>query len=477
MKKQIFERIKEVCDFHSDELIVVGVSGGADSVCLLDCFHKMGYKLVIAHFNHQLRLQAKNDALFVEKISKQLGLPFELGTSDVKEYAEESHKSIEEAARILRYQFLMKIANKYHSKYIAVAHNADDQVETVMMHLIRGSGISGLTGMKEKTIIDEFDKEIVILRPLLSVWRSEIEDYLQNNEMTYREDETNFDLQFTRNQIRYDLIPGITKKYPKFKEQIWQTAFLLSEDKEIIDRELEKAWDEIIDQSKKGIIRCIRSDFLKLGLGLQRHLLRKMVFFLQPSIRDISFESIQRGIDGIYNDQSGIIDLEGNLCVELTDNSYYVFEKNVPWAEQFFPQINEDKLISIDGNRMIEFGKNWILKTELIEKVDPRYFINKSDPNIIEIDYLAVKDNQLKISKKDPGDRFSPFGMSNNTIKIGEFFINEKIPKSARNNWPLLKDMDGKIIWVMGLRLSEEFKITPETKKIIRFELFQQLIN
>ncbi len=477
MKKQIFDRIKKVCDFHKSELIVVGVSGGADSVCLLDCFQKMGYKLVIAHFNHQLRLQAEKDASFVERISKQLGLPFELGTSDVKEYAEESHKSIEEAARILRYQFLMKIAKKFNAKYVAVAHNADDQVETVMMHLIRGSGISGLTGMKEKTIIDEFDKEIVILRPLLSIWRSEIEDYLKINDLIYREDETNFDLQFTRNQIRNELIPGITKNYPKFKEQIWQTAFLLTEDKEIIDRELEKTWDEIIDHSKTGIIHCIRSDFLSLSLGLQRHLLRKMVFFLRPSIRDISLESIQRGIDGIFTHQSGIIDLEGNLCVELTETAFYVFEKNVPWAEHFFPQVNEDKIISIDGNRIIEFGKNWILKTELIEIHDKRYFINKSDRCIIEIDYLAVKDNQLKISKKVPGDRFSPFGMHNNTIKIGEFFINEKIPKSARHNWPLLKDMDGKIIWVMGLRPSEEYKITPKTKKILRFELCQQIIN
>ena len=400
MKKQIFERIKEVCDFHKGELIVVGVSGGADSVCLLDSMYKMGYKLVIAHFNHQLRLQAENDALFVEKISNQLDLPFELATSDVNLYAEQSHKSIEEAARILRYQFLISTAKKFHSKYIAVAHNADDQVETVLMHLIRGSGISGLTGMKEKTIIDEFDKEIIILRPLLSIWRSEIEEYLQNNNVTYREDETNRDLQYTRNQIRNELIPVITKKYPKFREQIWQTAFLLKEDKEIIDKELEKTWGEIIDHSKTGIIRCIRSDFINLSLGLQRHLLRKMVFFVQPSIRDISFESIQRGIDGVYKLQSGFIDLEGNLCIELTDKAFYVFEKSVQWAKRFFPQVEEDRIFSIDGNGMIEFGPNWFLKMQILDIVDTHFQVDKSNPNVIEIDYFSVKSKQLRYYEK-----------------------------------------------------------------------------
>ena len=474
MKKQIFERIKEVCDFHKGELIVVGVSGGADSICLLDSMHKMGYQLVIAHFNHQLRLQAENDAVFVEKITNQLGLPFELATHDVKKYAEQSHQSIEEAARNLRYQFLIKTAKKFHSNYVAVAHNADDQVETVMMHLIRGSGISGLTGMKETTIIDEFDKEIIILRPLLSVWRSEIEDYLQNNDLTYREDETNRDLQYTRNQIRNELIPGIMKKYPKFKEQIWQTAYLLTEDKEIIDKEIERTWDEIIDYSKTGIIRCFRSDFIKLSLGLQRHLLRKIVFFLQPSIRDISFESIQRGIDSLYKHQSGIIDLEANLCIELTDNAFYVFENSVPWAKQFFPQVEEGKIISIDGNGMIEFGTKWILKTQLLDASDMNYQVDKSNPNVIEIDYFSLKSKQLKISKKESGERFSPYGMGNSSIKIGEFFINEKIPKSARKNWPILKELEGKIIWIMGLRPSDEYKITPETKKILRLEMSQK---
>jgi len=474
MKKQIFERIIEVCDFHKSELIVVGVSGGADSVCLLDNLHKMGYKLVIAHFNHQLRLQAENDALFVEKISKQLGLPFELDTSNVKKYAEQSHKSIEEAARMLRYQFLIRTAKKFHTRYVAVAHNADDQVETVMMHLIRGSGISGLTGMKEKTIIDEFDKEIFILRPLLSVWRSEIEYYLQNNDLTYHEEETNRDLQYTRNQIRNELIPGITKKYPKFREQIWQTAFLLTDDKKIIDSKVDKTWDEIIDHSKTGIIRCTRSDFIKLSLGLQRHLLRKMVFFLQTSIRDISFESIQRGIDSLNEHQSGIIDLEGNLCIELTGKEFYVFDKRIQWAEKFFPQVKEDKMISLDENGMIEFGTNWFLKTQLIDTANMQYQADISNPNVIEIDYFSVKGKQLKISKKESGERFLPFGMGNSSIKIGEFFINEKIPKSARKNWPLLKELDGKIIWVMSLRLSDEYKITRETKRILRFDMGQK---
>jgi tRNA(Ile)-lysidine synthase len=195
---------------------------------------------------------------------------------------------------------------------------------------------------------------------------------------------------------------------------------------------------------------------------------------LQPSIRDISFESIQRGIDSINVHQSGMIHLEGNLCIELTDTEIFIFDKRITWAEQFFPQVEEEKIICIGGNENIEFGSNWFLKTQLIDTGEMQYQVVKSNSNVIEIDYFSVKNNQLKISKKESGERFSPLGMGNSSIKIGEFFINEKIPKSARKNWPILKELDGKIIWVMGLRISDDYKVTPETKKILRFEMVQK---
>jgi len=475
MKKLINERVEEGCNFYKSELIIIGVSGGADSICLLDCMHKQDYKLVVAHFNHLLRPSAFKDALFVENLSTDLGLQFELGSGDVEKFAKESNRSIEEAARILRYQFLFNTAKKFHSKTIVVAHNADDQVETVLMHLIRGSGISGLTGMKQKTTIDEFDKEIFILRPFLSVWRSEIESYIFSNGLSFCEDETNQDIKYTRNKIRNTVIPEIEKSYPKFKEQIWQSSSLLSEDKTIIDKQVNQTWEEIIDYTKNGVICCNRSDFLLLNLGIQRHLLRKIVTFLKPTIRDISFESIQRGIDNLSRNKPGIIDLEGNLCLEINHSTFFVYHKNTNWVELFFPQIQDEHSISVLEDRLVQLSPTWFLKFQFLENSIDQLQIEKSNPNLIEIDYDSLIHAQLKVTNKSAGDRFSPFGMNKKMQKIGELFINEKIPKSARKNWPILKEMDGKIIWVIGLRLSDDYKITFKTKKILRLEILQKL--
>jgi tRNA(Ile)-lysidine synthase len=472
MEQRILSLLKEEIQVETGEVVVVGVSGGADSVCLLSILQKGGYKAVAAHFNHQLRAEANRDAEFVQNLAEKLNCPFESGSADVQLFALERHKSIEEAARLMRYQFLVHTAEKYNSKFIAVAHNADDQVETVMMHLTRGSGLYGLSGMKTKTIIAEFHPEIPIIRPLLSAWRSEIEEYLQDNGLSFCIDETNWDAKYTRNKFRLNVIPYLAELYPKFKEKIWNTAFLLSSDLEIIDAEVNQVWKKFVDESKAGVIRIAREGFLSETMGIQRYLIRKAVSYLQPFTRDISFESIQRGIAGIQSKQSGLIALEDDLWIELSNDAFFIFKRSAAWEGYFFPQIDTKSPLPIEATGEYAFGPGWILKIESLDAGAIPFQPVISDSRIIALDGAAVKKMPFSITNKSAGDRFSPFGMETGSIKLSDFFINEKIPKSARNNWPILKDRNGEILWVIGLRSANAYKVTSYTRKILRLEIF-----
>jgi len=474
MENRIRKILDEECGIRQNDTVIIGVSGGADSVCLLSIMYKLGFQVVIAHFDHELRESSKDDLKFVKNLSRNLGLQFELGMADVKSYAIQERKSIEEAARILRYKFLIQTAQSYNSKFVVVAHNADDQVETVLMHFIRGSGLNGLIGMRPKTIIEEFHSDIFIIRPMLSVWRNEIEDYLRLNNLDFCFDETNLDSKFTRNKIRNDLIPLLSVMFPNIKNKVLNTANILMGDQDIIQSQVDQAWKNIVDESKPEIIRMMRDDFLSASLGIQRQLLRKAVFQILPSARDITFESINRGIEGIKSLQTGVIELEKNLCVELTGDYFYIFNKSKSWVEQYFPQINNATIIEIDKYGIYEFSPGWFLVLSSCTKFEYPSGNKNDNQNMIEFDHEIIEQFPFYISKKCDGDRFTPFGFRKGSIKLSDFFINEKIPRSARENWPVLKDRNGNILWVLGLRSNNEYKKTSETTKVLKLEVIKK---
>ncbi|MHB8134050.1 MAG: tRNA lysidine(34) synthetase TilS [Anaerolineaceae bacterium] len=471
MEKRIRKILDEDCGIQQEDTIIIGVSGGADSVFLLSIMHNLGFRVVVAHFDHQLRDSAKTDSKFVENLAKNFGLQFELGTADVKRFAIQEQKTIEEAARIQRYKFLIQTAEKYNSKFVMVAHNADDQVETVLMHFFRGSGLNGLIGMRPKTIIKEFHPSIFIIRPILSIWRDEILDYLRLNNIEFCFDETNLDSKFARNKIRNDLLPILTEMFPNIKSKVWNTSNILIGDQDVIQSQVDKKWESLVDDSKTDILRINRADFLSLSLGIQRHLLRRAVFHILPSARDISYESISRGIFGIKNLQTGMIELEKNLCIELAGESFYIFIKCKSWVDLFFPQVNIEENIEVDGCGIYEFGPGWFLKLTSHTHFDLPHEKKNIDSNMIEFDHGIIDKFPFFVSKKQNGDRFTPFGFGKGSIKLSDFFINEKIPRSARKNWPVLRDKNGKILWVIGIRPNDEFKKTSDTKKVLRLEV------
>ncbi|MFT3892449.1 MAG: tRNA lysidine(34) synthetase TilS [Anaerolineales bacterium] len=201
--------LQEQCGLTKDRPIVVGVSGGPDSLCLMGVLRNAGYRLIIAHFNHKLRPDSDADANVVEQTAARLNIVSVIENGDVRGFADSEKISIEEAARTLRYRFLMEQARRFRAQAVAVGHTADDQVETVLMHFLRGAGLAGLKGMTHCTVIKTFDPEVPIVRPLLDVWREETVVYCAANGLRPRHDPSNASLDFFRNRMRHLLIPAL----------------------------------------------------------------------------------------------------------------------------------------------------------------------------------------------------------------------------------------------------------------------------
>ena len=227
MESKFEINLKENCKVKFGKPIILGISGGIDSICMLNLFSRFEIPLIIAHFQHGLRESAEGDALFVEKLAKKYSFPFVVRHGKIDEVAKRETLSIEEAARIYRYRFLFDLAEKYSAQSVAVAHNADDQVETVLMHLLRGSGLTGLTGMDQFSIIKSFHLKIPLIRPMLNIWRSEIEEFVNLNSLDYRIDPTNLNKKYSRNKIRHEVLPYLEQSYPGLRKRLLEYVVVI----------------------------------------------------------------------------------------------------------------------------------------------------------------------------------------------------------------------------------------------------------
>src|SRR5574339_187830 len=242
MLENIDSILTETCGLNRDLPIIAGVSGGPDSLCLMNVLRMAGYRIIVAHFNHKLRTDSDTDANIVEQTAARLNLVSVIQSGDVRAFADSGKFSIEDASRILRYRFLMEQARRYHAQAVALGHTADDQVETVLMHFVRGAALVGLKGMNYRTIIQMFDPAIPIVRPLLDTWREETVVYCATNGFRPRHDPSNASLDFFRNRLRHLLIPTLETYNPRFREVLWRTSRYLAGDYEILSGVLDEVW-------------------------------------------------------------------------------------------------------------------------------------------------------------------------------------------------------------------------------------------
>jgi len=458
--KKFLETIKVHELIEENEGIVVGVSGGPDSICLLHLLwrlrKKLSIKIFAVHLDHQFRgIEAEQDAKYVEKICNTLGVESFIFSYDVGKYSKEHGITFEEAGRELRYKLFDDVAKETGSSKIAVAQNRNDQAETVLMRLIRGSGLEGLTAI-------DYKRDGKIIRPLLDITREEIEEYCDENNLKPRIDKTNLQTIYTRNKIRLELIPYIEKNFnSRIIDALWRSANLLRDDSDYLAKAAEERLKDITVKSHNKIYSIDLKKFNKLHISMKKRVLRRVVEDVKGDLKDIGLKHIESIVDLASNKTVGArIDLPGDIIVKLGYNSIDVkvneFIKDEIKFCDFEYKLNIGEAVSIEA-----------LKASIEAKIVPwsEKYIYEKNRHTIFIDYNKVK-GSLFIRNRRNGDRFRPFGMKG-TKKLKDYFIDEKIPKEIRDKIPILCDEKG-IIWIIGYRMSENYKPDIKTDKVIK---------
>ena len=452
MLARVKKTLKKYNMLTQGEKVVLGVSGGADSIAMLYALNELidyGLELIVAHLNHGIREEeAKRDSDFVKETAKSLGLTFVYGEVDTLKFKEESALSLEDAARTLRYKFFNQVLNKHYATKIATAHTMDDQAETVLMRLLRGSGSKGLSG------IPPVSNSIV--RPLIDTSRSEVEEYLRSKKVEWVEDTTNESKEFLRNRVRHDLLVELESYNPQIKETLSRTADILRAEEEFISKEALKHFGDIFSPNKSELIGDLKH-YRNIDKSLRFSLLRLAIEKITGSLKNISSIHIVSADDFLLSDAaSGEVELpQGTVMVKGYD--IFLVTKKSELEREFSYTIQ-----TVGKWSFPEFEVELsILKTDTLDENDESvaYF----DPETVKF--------PLQVRNFNPGDRFSPLGMTTSK-KLQDYFTDIKLPQFLRSRVPIFI-CSGEIMWLGGIRLDNRFKITDKNKEVLMMKLIR----
>ncbi|MFW5713767.1 MAG: tRNA lysidine(34) synthetase TilS [Brevefilum sp.] len=468
------ETTKNKCGLTPDEPLVLGVSGGADSLALMLGLVNLGYHPIVAHLDHALRPESTEDAAFVKRLAKAQKLRFVSTRIDVGRYAEEQGQSIEEAAREVRYQFLFDQARRQKAQAVAVAHHADDQVETVLMHFLRGAGLPGLSGMSYRRTFSNRHAQIPIVRPLLGIWREEIEAFVAEAGLTPREDATNRDLRYFRNRLRHALMPELETYNPQIRQVLWRTAEVLGEENRFIESLAAGAWEKCFIKDSHDRVQLDLQAFRSLATAMQRRVLRRAIERLRPDLRDIGFAAIDRGLAFIeVPSESGEIDLVARLNLAVLGDRLIVktWGAVLPdWGKPLL--VSKDQTTLLDLGTPVELRHSWRVEMDEVHvPEDPLAALGAMGPYEVWLDAEKLV-LPLTVRGRKAGERWQPLGMAGHSQSLQDFFINEKVPPHLRDLWPLVCSA-GEVVWAVGLRPSEAFKLNEQSQRILHFKVMQ----
>jgi len=441
-------------------------------LCMLDILYRLEYRLIVAHFDHSLRPDSGSEAEFVSWIAGQMDLQFVHGKQDVSRFADQNKLSIEEAARYTRYTFLIQQSKSLGAQAVAVGHSSDDQVETILMHFLRGSGLDGLRGMPYRSLPNAWSKHIPIVRPILELSRKQIIAYNESHNLTPIFDHSNLDTTIFRNRLRHELIPNLASYNPQIKRSILRMANTIQEDYWIIEDAVCSKWDRSVLEIDTDYI-ALDYPYLRIqSLGMMRRLIRRAVEHLRPGLRDVDFEAVKIATDFIRTpSKSGQADLISNLFLLVEGDRLWISKWSAELPLVMWPQLRDDAESELQIPGYLNLSNSWRVEVQISS--DPAHCIKQAQSNKdrfqVWLDGDRVK-SSLKFRSRCPGDRIQPYGMHGQSVKISDLMINHKLPRRARDHWPLLVSGED-IIWVPGTQIAHNFHVGSSTQSVIHIIL------
>lgn len=433
---------------EKNDTIIIGASGGPDSQFLVYLFNQIkeeyNLKIILAHLNHLHRKEASNDENLLISTGKKLGLEVKVKRASMDEFAKNNKISAEDAGRRLRYDFFYNLANNYDDAKIAVAHNMNDQAETMLFRMVRGTGLDGLSAMDYKNG--------KIIRPILSFEKSEILKYLDENNIEYAIDATNLENDYSRNYIRNEIFPRLSEINYNAISNFFNLSNNIKNDLEIIDEIIEEIYKDITISEGAYRIKFDRKKFELISDAKKSRVLRIAINKLKGNIKDFSRININKFLS-LEKLETGKKIIKDDIIFTKNYKSYDL--------ELIVGKKDSPSICKISLNEEIIFNGKNIKTSKVSEKT------NKSkNVGYFDMDKLLFP---LFIRTRKNGDRFYPLGMKHSK-KVKDFFIDEKVDKNTRDEVPLILS-DNKIIWVAGYRISEEFKVDKGTKNILKIEV------
>lgn len=519
--EQVIQTCRQYALIESGDTLIIGVSGGVDSLVLLHVLRSLATErnltLHVATLDHGLRgADGTSDALTVEKIAREWGLSCSVGTLNVAAIAHDYHLNIEEAARQARYTFLWQIAIENDAETIIVAHNNDDQAETMLMHLIRGSGLDGLQGIQyisplsEYHLLEDWDEIISaqrqnhdntalspidisdlepsdfnIVRPLLDVPRTLIEDYAAVHQLTPCQDQSNADTKRLRNAIRHEVIPLLKTYNPNIKASLTRLATTIQADVDILDTKVDSvaSWllnwmdtepDSTDPNAEAGeAVFLDRSAFADQTVGIQRRILRKIVNEIAGGLRELSFDHVEQARQMILSGKTGAqYDLPADLMLVIGYDEATIGYGGEPVYPPHLPSLEALQKVLIDPEGTgFTTGNMQLMTYWVVQGRSTDYH----PPSPLECTLSIPNDAKIALRTWESGDRFRPFGMDGKSQKLSDTFINIKVPAYYRSRVPLLTIND-EIAWFVAptasgprSRIADTFAIRDDSKSILRF--------
>ena len=353
------------------------------------------------------------------------------------------------------------------------------------MHFLRGAGLAGLKGMSPRVILPVFDDEIPLVRPLLTWTRAQTEAYCHKHSLDYLNDSTNADTTYFRNRLRHELLPQLKTYNPQIRQTLTRSALALQSDFELLNELVDSAWAKVVTASESGFVAFDLPQLRKMSLALRRSLFRRAALALKPGLRDIGFDALERAAS------LKAVDLAGGLKTMIERNALYVtgdetaLPTDQPQISNQYSVFNHQALpapvppaqvsegaAEVEGRLSsyeIVLENGWVLTCENRTLDTGNWELTTDDPLTAMLDADLTAD-RLKLRPFRAGDQFEQLGMPRQTVKLSDLFVNLKIPKRLRKNWPVLC-VDDEIAWVVGLRLAEPFKVTEKTRQVLKLDL------